>query len=116
MLIWAVANTLIFGADIETILPVGTVTGMLVAIFVVFMRDSARQDARVDSAKDAQIAQLTIDRDSARAGEAAARAETVALRQQCLNEDRDWREKERGWNRERQELYDRIARQHREDL
>lgn len=116
MLMIAAVQILIFGADIETILPVGTVTGMLVAIFVVFMRDSARQDARVDSAKDAQISQLTKDMDDARAGELAARAETVALRAQCAKEDREWQEKERNWNRERQELYEKLAKQHWEGL
>lgn len=109
MLTIAAVQILIFGAELETLVPVGTVTGMLVAIFVVFMKDSARQDARVDGAKDSQISQLIRDRDE-------ARAETAELRLQCAMEDREWRAKERGWNQERQELYDKLARQHREDI
>lgn len=52
-------------ADLDTIIPVGTVTGMLVAIFIAFMRDSARKDRRVDDITKDQIVQLRLDRDEA---------------------------------------------------
>jgi len=51
--------------DPSTIVPVGTITGMLVAIFVLFMRDNARNDERADVVSAKLVAAAEADRDRA---------------------------------------------------
>lgn len=52
-------------STIGTLAPIGTITGMLVAVFVIFMKDNARNDERHDVITAKMVAQADADRDRA---------------------------------------------------
>ena len=77
--------------DIPTAVPIGTVTGMLVAIFALFIRDSKRNDERADVTYAKLVAAAEADRDRARAAAEAAQAAVRAQLEQALDEcERRW--------------------------
>jgi hypothetical protein len=51
------------GLDPATMIPIGTVTGMLVAVFVLFIRDSARNDQRADDTYGQMVKSAEAERD-----------------------------------------------------
>lgn len=89
----------------STLIPIGTVTGMLVAVFVLFLRDSARNDQRADIIAAKLVAAAEAERDRARA-DAEKRIEELAL--QLAQANRDVREREERWTAEKQQLTNRI--------
>lgn len=67
----------------STLIPIGTVTGMLVAIFVLFLRDSARNDQRADIIAAKLVAAAEAERDRARV-EAREREDQWTIEKQQL--------------------------------
>ena len=79
--------------DIPSAVPIGTVTGMLVMIFILFLRDSARNDERADVTYAKLVAAAEADRDRARAeaeeAHALARQQLEVALAEC---ERKWSE------------------------
>lgn len=101
-----------FFADVnlETIVPVGTVTGMLAIIFGWFLRQSARRDQSVENQAARLVAEANQERDYARKERDDARSEAVKLREFYENLLVMQRDELKGeWADTRQFLYDRIA-------
>lgn len=82
----------------STLIPIGTVTGMLVAVFVLFLRDSARNDQRADIIAAKLVAAAEAERDRAR----------LDIERQAEQYERDIREREERWNQEKMQLQARI--------
>lgn len=59
--VWVIAQF-----DPSTMIPIGTVTGMLVAVFVLFIRDSARNDQRADLINTKLVQGAEAERDRAK--------------------------------------------------
>lgn len=51
--------------DLTSVIPIGTVTGMLAIIFTLFIRDSARNDTRADVTNAKLVAAAESERDRA---------------------------------------------------
>ena len=68
--------------DVTTLIPVGTVTGMLVVVFGLFVKDAVRSDKRADKLNAQRVAEVEADRDRAAAQIEKLQAEVTEARNQ----------------------------------
>lgn len=70
-------------SDLTNLVPIGTVTGMLVIIMVAFIKDSARQDERVDKTAHQLVDAARVELEASRIREEKLQGALIESKKQC---------------------------------